>query len=678
MIKDATHNSTLFTPWRLACLCVLIASGAVYLPAMGGLAVWDDHALIGGTGIGGGKSMAACFTQPFLLHYFRPLVSLSFFVDHKVFGTGPFFYHQTNLIIHVLTTFLCLLLFRAVSGNRSITLFGALVFAVQPAQVSTVAWIGGRTDSLCTLWVTLFAWSLVRSAQEHGRNRSAWSALSVLGFALALFTKEQALSLLCIVPLSLACFGRHCATPSWKSALKYCAPYLVVSAMFVATWCAFYPSPMRPVMHSVPEQFALAGRTLSYYGALLFLPTPAALHLLSAGPLERWGPWPVAAGYALLAGLLLACRRNLASCPSVSWYCGFLLAGALPVCNIIPLPSLALAPYRVGICGPAAAGLLGCLVATIWSRTVAALRPAGKPGVASDTTPLRQEQDATIRHAHTRQPVAWASGLQTLICASALIWCGGLTWWGAGRWQDESTVFSTFVRYDPDSIVARFNLSTALLKQHRTSQALSELDGLMTRIFRSPSWRDRQSALALLYKDPKIFTRIRENQGNAIQPEDWLAALYAQRGFALLAMDEPGAALRMFDIGRAIERTNDDVNLGLAQIAFDARDFRTAVGCLRVVLAIRPQHVEAHMLLGHTYVAMGRWRHARAELEAWASLTPWNGQAQIEVAQARLKLGDYDGARATLQYALRNSICNAEDVRARIRDIHGHAARFLN
>src|SRR5689334_22399505 len=142
MHKDAPRTASSFSIWHIACLLTLLASGLVYLPAMSGLAIWDDHALIGGPGIGGGKSLQACFTEPFLLHYFRPLVSVSFFIDHRLFGSGPFFYHQTNLLIHVLTTLVCLALFRSVFNSRLAAIAGALAFGLQPAQVSTVAWIG--------------------------------------------------------------------------------------------------------------------------------------------------------------------------------------------------------------------------------------------------------------------------------------------------------------------------------------------------------------------------------------------------------------------------------------------------------------------------------------------------------------------------------------------------------
>ena len=64
--------------------------------------VWDDHELLTGAGIGNAQSIWDCFTRPFLFHYYRPLTSLTFLIDHRIWGVAPFGYHVTNLLLHVL------------------------------------------------------------------------------------------------------------------------------------------------------------------------------------------------------------------------------------------------------------------------------------------------------------------------------------------------------------------------------------------------------------------------------------------------------------------------------------------------------------------------------------------------------------------------------------------------
>jgi hypothetical protein len=50
----------------------------------------------------------------------------------------------------------------------------------------------------------------------------------------------------------------------------------------------------------------------------------------------------------------------------------------------------------------------------------------------------------------------------------------------------------------------------------------------------------------------------------------------------------------------------------------------------------------------------------------------------VEVAQAKCHMGDYAGARTSLEYALSHSVCDVQEVHARLRDLHGRAAQFLN
>ena len=90
--------------WIISLMSIILLSIICFVPAMTGMAIWDDHSLIGGPGIGGGDTLEHCFTKPFLFHYFRPIVSISFFIEHKISGSGPIFYHSTNILIHAITT----------------------------------------------------------------------------------------------------------------------------------------------------------------------------------------------------------------------------------------------------------------------------------------------------------------------------------------------------------------------------------------------------------------------------------------------------------------------------------------------------------------------------------------------------------------------------------------------
>ena len=202
--------------YRIAVYAILLLSAAVYLPSIDGLALWDDRSLIGAY-----RTLRQCIDTPFLQHYFRPLVSITFFLEWRSWGRDASYCHLDNILIHTATTGALIGMLRTLFPNRSsgvppqglpntaIALLGGLLFAVQPAQISTVAWIGGRTDSLCTLFLTLFLWTLVLSTKAGGARGWSWTALSAILFGLSLLTKEQALAVLPLVPAVYFRFGAY-------------------------------------------------------------------------------------------------------------------------------------------------------------------------------------------------------------------------------------------------------------------------------------------------------------------------------------------------------------------------------------------------------------------------------------------------------------------------------------
>src|SRR5581483_6533513 len=217
--------------WRFAFAAILTFAAIVYFPSVNGVPFWDDKQLIGRF-----TSFKGCFTRPFLEEYFRPLVSVSFFIDWKLWKIEPFAYHQTNILLHVIGTAFLMLTVCAAFGSRRIALLSGLLFAIQPTQVSAVAWIGGRTDALCEMWVAVFAWTLICSAQASGLKRLLLLGASTTFYAMALLTKEQSLALLPLVPMAFRCFSPSRAQKECKTVWLATLLYVLVSLAFVGLW----------------------------------------------------------------------------------------------------------------------------------------------------------------------------------------------------------------------------------------------------------------------------------------------------------------------------------------------------------------------------------------------------------------------------------------------------------
>jgi len=147
-------------PERLYFLGALVLIVAIYLPALMGRFVWDDVLLIvHNSRIKSWQGIIDAFRLDFFygiteiprITYYRPLITILNVITYQLFGLKPFFFHLENLLLHIanvgLVYFLLRLAFRA---SPMASFFASLIFAVHPVNTEAVAFISGRTDLLAT------------------------------------------------------------------------------------------------------------------------------------------------------------------------------------------------------------------------------------------------------------------------------------------------------------------------------------------------------------------------------------------------------------------------------------------------------------------------------------------------------------------------------------------------
>jgi hypothetical protein len=144
------------------------------------------------------KAVGAWWTPPGLsVEYFRPAIVLTFAIDRLLYGSTAFGYHLTNLLLHLGTTLLVWAIARRVLGRGFGAWAAAALFAIHPAHTVAIGWISGRTDVLATFF---YAGAFATYLEARTRRLSAgWLALSCVLFAIALFSKEMAITLPVVV-----------------------------------------------------------------------------------------------------------------------------------------------------------------------------------------------------------------------------------------------------------------------------------------------------------------------------------------------------------------------------------------------------------------------------------------------------------------------------------------------
>jgi cytochrome c-type biogenesis protein CcmH/NrfG len=92
-----------------------------------------------------------------------------------------------------------------------------------------------------------------------------------------------------------------------------------------------------------------------------------------------------------------------------------------------------------------------------------------------------------------------------------------------------------------------------------------------------------------------------------------------------------------------------DVHFAAAEAARAAGKLDEAITEYRNTLQLEPTHYRAHWRLGQTYLAQGRTAPALAELEHAMPLAGMEPDITVDLARARIKLGQHQRALAEIE-----------------------------
>jgi hypothetical protein len=189
-------------------LILLAVNLGVFLPSMKGGFLWDDKYFISENQ----NLLSPRFLKDFLfspfggysgidkasrradpsLQFYRPLTSLSYWLDFKIWGLNPAGFHLTNILLHFLNSVLVFSLLVNLKLSRAASFMSALLFSVFPLHFENVSWISGRTDLLS---FALAALSVIFFLRFMAQKKCLHLALSSLFFLASLLAKESAILL---------------------------------------------------------------------------------------------------------------------------------------------------------------------------------------------------------------------------------------------------------------------------------------------------------------------------------------------------------------------------------------------------------------------------------------------------------------------------------------------------
>lgn len=318
---------------------------------MGGEFVYDDHSLIEQNELlrEPGRLGEALTTEFWNIpasdvlsaernRYYRPVVTLAYFVQFRVFGEASWGYHLVSVALHLSCVLLAFFWLRRRLAGRpaavAASAAGAAVFALHPSRAESVAWIAGSTD----LWMALFvllgltAWDRLRGAARVG-----WTAAA---FVVAMLAKETAV----VAPLLLVTDGwllpeDRAERPARVRRAGFVFG-LVASAFGLRLWLAPGLGGGEEV-EGLVESGKRVAASLGHFLALVVRPWGATMSeaCLTSGTGSGYAGWAVALGTLGLVGfvaVLVAAGRRAGGRPWLADLLWFVLP-LTPALNVVPL-----------------------------------------------------------------------------------------------------------------------------------------------------------------------------------------------------------------------------------------------------------------------------------------------------------------------------------------------------
>jgi hypothetical protein len=193
---------------------------------------------------------------------------LSYLAEYHFFGMEAFGYHMVSLILHLLNCALVFLMIFLLSKSNIVAFIAAMLFAIHPLQVESVAWIAERKDLLYTLFSLAGFISYIHYLNK--RKVSCYYICLCL-FFLSLLSKTMAITFPLVLFLIDYLFKRKFDKGSFFEKI----PFFALSLIFIFIGSiTFYARQALPVLSltAILRQSVTAAYALMFYLHKILLP----------------------------------------------------------------------------------------------------------------------------------------------------------------------------------------------------------------------------------------------------------------------------------------------------------------------------------------------------------------------------------------------------------------------
>jgi tetratricopeptide (TPR) repeat protein len=406
------------------------------------------------------------FTQVHASNW-HPLTWLSHMTDVQIYGLWAGGHHLTNVLLHGVGAVLLFLVFRAMTGALWRSAFVALIFAIHPLHVESVAWVAERKDVLSGVFFMLTLGAYVRYVRSPSWKKYA---LVVIFFALGLMSKPMLVTLpLLLLLLDYWPLGRWGSKQKlWNLIVEKAPLFALVVLSCVITVLAQGEAVQSFERFSFPLRLGNALVSVCVYVGQMFW--PAHLSIFYSYPADGWGVGVVtgAAGVVVfISGLALAQRLRWPWLV-VGW--GWFLLMLMPVIGLVQVGSQSHADRYTYL---PQIGLVLAVAWTMGNRAASYLRGRRWLGFMAGAVVLglsfvARNQVAVWKNSLSLWNQALACDPDNAVAHNNLgVLCGQV-----GQWEEAIAHYRIAVRSNPQYVNPENNLGTVLFRAGRVEEAI--------------------------------------------------------------------------------------------------------------------------------------------------------------------------------------------------------------
>lgn len=606
------------TDMRKHLLLLLLTCFLVYGNTLGNGFVWDDHPLVDNNiFLSSWRNIPKLFTTNLFAGgsspsaFYRPVQALTYMVEYHLWGSKPFGYHLTNLLLHLANAMLLYALLVPVT-TRLVAVISGLLFIVHPLNTEAVTYISGRADPLAVgfLLLALLAYREAKAKPQWGRYRLA----SLGAFTLAILSKESAMifpALLVLYDLTTDPLTRPRELLA-RIGPRY-APYLAILGLYAGL------RTLIPDLHQVAgggptitlgQRLLLVFRVFAEYLGLLVLPRDLHMERTVPLPISFFDPMVMAGAFALLLLIGLAWwawSRVRPLTLGIGWY----LLAFLPFSNLVPLNAY-IAEHWMYL--PA----IGLFV--VVGLGIGALQARGLQ--RSTAVPL----------------------------VLALVLYAGVSIRRNRDWRDEATFYETTLKSSPDSWRVLANLADLYRERGEFEKAIQTFRNVQAM---SPLHPQGYLGLGMVYqkvgRDEEAVKQF--EMALATYPRSARAHLHLADSY--MKMGAQDKAIEHYQFVPELKPQSPVAYLTLGHGYLKARKYAEAVGAFQKGLEVAPLNSLLRGSLGWAYAAIGEDEKARQEYERALKIEPRSAIVRNNLASHYLKSGQWRLAAEQLEEAVR-------------------------